>query len=126
MLDEPNGLGAAPAAAPAPSAAPTVCSNNWLEQQQLAGALEEQLTGVETIEGYDCMLRTYGRFAHSSAYSIEVAVEKAMLEVDSSEAIEEVVEETIAESNAIVEAMEEAIEEHRADTEVIEEALART
>ena len=35
------------------------------------------------------MLRTYGRFAHSSAYSIEVAVEEAMLEVDSSEAIEE-------------------------------------
>ena len=70
------------------------------------------------------MLRTYGRFAHASAYSIEVAVEKAMLEVDSSEAIEEVVEETIAESNAIVEAMEEAIEEHRADTEAIEEALA--
>ena len=63
---------------------------------------------------------------HSSAYSIEVAVEEKMLEVDSSEAIEEVIEETIVESNAIVNAIEEAIEEHRVDTQAIEEALART
>ena len=73
------------------------------------------------------MLRTYGRFAHSSAYSIEVAVEEAMLAVETSEAIEEVMEEAIVESNAILEAMEEAIEEHRADIEAIEaieEALA--
>ena len=63
------------------------------------------------------------RFADSSAYSIEVAVEEAMLAVETSEAIEEVMEETIVESNAIVEAMEEAIEEHRADIEAIEEAL---
>ena len=40
-------------------------------------------------------LRTY-----SPAYSIEVAVEEAMLEVDTSEAIEEVIGETIVESNA--------------------------
>ena len=46
-----------------------------------------------------------------------------MLEVDSSEAIEEVIKETIVESSAIVEAMAEAIEEHRADIEAIEEAL---
>ena len=50
MLDEPIGLGAAPAVPPAPSATPTVSSNNWLEQQQLAGVLEEQLTGVEAVE----------------------------------------------------------------------------
>ena len=46
-----------------------------------------------------------------------------MLDVESSGAIEEVIEETIVESNAIVEAMEEAIEDHRADIEAIEEAL---
>ena len=47
-----------------------------------------------------------------------------MLHVEISGAIEEeVIEETIIESNAIVEAIEEAIEEHRADTEAIEEAL---
>ena len=40
-----------------------------------------------------------------------------MLEVDTSEAIEEVIEETIVEPNAIVEAIEEAIEE------VIEETI---
>eukprot|EP00964_Phaeocystis_antarctica_P085184 scaffold53759_cov54-Phaeocystis_antarctica.AAC.2 len=78
---------------------------------------------------YDCMLRParyarmHGRYiTHSSAYSIEVAVEEAMLDVETSGAIEEVVEETIVESNAIVEAIEEAIEEHRADIEAIEEA----
>ena len=48
-----------------------------------------------------------------------------MLEVDTSEAIEEVIEETIVESNAIVNAIEGAIEEHRVDTQAIEEALAR-
>ena len=47
-----------------------------------------------------------------------------MFEVETNEAIEEVMEETIVESNAIVEAMEEAIEEHQADIEAIEEALA--
>ena len=47
MFDEPIGLGAAPFAPPAPSVAPTVSSNSWLEQQQLAEALEEQLTGAE-------------------------------------------------------------------------------
>ena len=71
--------------------------------------------------------RMYGRYiTHSSAYSIEVAVEEAMLNVETSEAIEEVIEETIVESNAIVEAIEEAIEEHRSDIEAIEEALAMT
>ena len=53
-----------------------------------------------------------------------------MLDVESSGAIDEVIEETVAESNAIVEAIEEAlveaIEEHRADIEAIEEALAMT
>ena len=69
---------------------------------------------------------THARYVtHSSAYSIEVAVEEKMLEVDSSEAIEEVIEETIVESNAIVNAIEGAIEEHRVDTQAIEEALAR-
>ena len=50
-----------------------------------------------------------------------------MLDVETSGATEEAIEETIVESNAIVEAMEEAIEEHRADIEAIEaieEALA--
>ena len=62
--------------------------------------------------------------------SIEVVFEEAMLDVESSGAIDEVIEETVAESNAIVEAIEEAlveaIEEHRADIEAIEEALAMT
>ena len=40
-------------------------------------------------------------------------------------AIEEVIEETIVESNAIVNAIEGEIEEHRVDTQAIEEALAR-
>ena len=62
---------------------------------------------------------------HSSTYSIEVAVEEAMLDVETSGAtIEEVIEETMVESNAIMDAMEEAIEEHQADIEAIEEALA--
>ena len=65
----------------------------------------------------------YGRYiTNSSAYSIEVAVEEAMLDLETSGAIEEVIEETMVESNAIVDAIEEAIEEHRADTEAIEEA----
>ena len=48
-----------------------------------------------------------------------------MLGVETSEAIEEVVEETIVEPNAIVDAIEEAIVEHQVDAEAIEEALAR-
>ena len=45
-----------------------------------------------------------------------VAVEEAMLEVDSCEAIKAVIEheETIVEFNAILNAMKETIEEHRA------------
>ena len=70
-----------------------------------------------------CYERSAGYISHSSAYSIEVAVEEAMLDVENSGAIEEVIEETIVESNAIVEAMEEAIEEHRADIKAIEEAI---
>ena len=72
-------------------------------------------------------LRIYGQYitsTHSSAYSIEVAVEEAMIDVETSGATEEAIEETIVESNAIVEAIEEAIEAHRADIEAIEEALA--
>ena len=49
-----------------------------------------------------------------------------MLEVDTSKAMDEVIEETIVESNAIVDAIEEAIEEHRVDTEATKEALTRT
>ena len=63
------------------------------------------------------MWRT-GLLTYSPAYSIEVAVEKAMLEMDTSEAIEEVIGETIVESNAIVEAIEEAIEEVTEETVV--------
>jgi len=61
-----------------------------------------------------------GLLTYSPAHSIQVAVEEAMLEVDTSEAIEEVIEETIVESNAIVEAIEEAIEE------VIEETIVES
>ena len=72
--------------------------------------------------------RTPGRVYYACiAYSIEVVVEAAMLDVETNGAIEEVIEETIVESNAIVDAIEEAIEEHRADIEMIEaieEALA--
>ena len=71
---------------------------------------------------YACLiLRRH--ITHSSTDSIKVAVEESMLHVEISGAIEEeVIEETIIESNAIVEAIEEAIEEHRADIEAIEEA----
>ena len=74
------------------------------------------------------MLRTSGRSSSSIICLLnrEVAIGEAMLDVETSEAIEEVMDETVLESNAIVEAMEEAIEEHRADMEVIEEALAMT
>ena len=61
--------------------------------------------------------------AYSPAQSIEVAVEEEMFEVEISGAIEEVVEETVTESNAIVDAINGAIEEHRVDIEAIEEAL---
>ena len=72
---------------------------------------------------YACLiLRRH--ITHSSTDSIKVAVKESMLHVEISGAIEEeVIEETIIESNAIVEAIEEAIEEHRADIEAIEEAL---
>eukprot|EP00964_Phaeocystis_antarctica_P002344 scaffold1209_cov30-Phaeocystis_antarctica.AAC.1 len=50
MFDEPIDVEAAPATPPVASAAPTVSSSSWLKQQQLAEALEEQLTGVEAIE----------------------------------------------------------------------------
>ena len=72
-----------------------------------------------------CYERTASYIAHSSpAYPIEVADEETMLDVETSGATEEAIEETIVESNAIVEAIEEAIEAHRADIEAIEEALA--
>ena len=58
---------------------------------------------------------------HAIAYSIEVVVEAAMLDVETNVAIEEVIEDTIMESNAIVDAIEEAIEEHRADIEAIDQ-----
>ena len=48
--DEPIGLGTTPAAPLAASAAPAVSSHSWLEQQQLAEMLEEELTGVEAVE----------------------------------------------------------------------------
>ena len=125
MFDEPIGLGATPAVPLAASTAPTVSSSSWLEQQQLAEVLEEQLTGLEAIEVSDTvrvgtvlhatvrptrystylLTLTYARYStHSSAYSIEVAIEQAMLDVETSE----------------------AIEEHRVDIQAIEEALART
>ena len=63
------------------------------------------------------------RFTHLLTYTIEVGLEVAMFEVDTNEAIEEAIEETIVESNAIVDAIEEAIEEHRLDIEAIDEAL---
>ena len=71
MFDEPIGLGAEPAAtpAPAPSAAPAVSSNGWLEQQQLAEVLEEQLTGVEAIE---VSIRQYLNIGVSKDVSKEV------------------------------------------------------
>ena len=50
MFDEPIGLDGALAAPPTPSAAPIVSSSSWLEQQELAEVLEEQLTGLEAIE----------------------------------------------------------------------------
>ena len=51
MFDDPIGLDGALRAAPlTPSAAPIVSASSWLEQQELAEVLEEQLTGLEAIE----------------------------------------------------------------------------
>jgi hypothetical protein len=51
LNDKLNGLDGALAAPPVPlMAEPTVSSSSWLEQQELASVLENQLTGVETIE----------------------------------------------------------------------------
>ena len=50
MFDDPIGLDGALAAPPTPSTAPIVPSSSWLEQQELAEVLEEQLTGLEAIE----------------------------------------------------------------------------
>ena len=67
------------------------------------------------------ILPTHALFTDSPSSSIEVlAAEEAMVEVDTSEAIDEVVDETIMESNAIMETIEEAIEEHRVETETVE------
>ena len=50
------------------------------------------------------ILPTHALFTDSPSSSIEVlAAEEAMVEVDTSEAIDEVVDETIMESNAIME-----------------------
>tara|TARA_B100000795_G_scaffold238144_1_gene199093 strand:+ start:519 stop:707 length:189 start_codon:yes stop_codon:yes gene_type:complete len=53
-----------------------------------------------------------------------VAVEEAMLELGNSDhlvdRLDEVIEETVMESNAIMETIEEAIEEHRVETETVE------
>ena len=114
MFDEPIGLSATPTAPLTASAAPTVSSSSWLlDETEVSDTpyVYTQLTYHHVRTG----LLTYSR-----AHSIEVAVEEAMLEVDTSEAIEEVIEETIVESNAIVEAIEEAIEE------VIEETIVES
>ena len=50
MFDEPIGLDGALAAPPAPSAAPAALSGSWLEQQELAELLEDQLTGPLAVE----------------------------------------------------------------------------
>ena len=51
LNDKLNGLDGALAAPPVPlMAEPTVSSSSWLEQQELASVLENQLTGVEAIE----------------------------------------------------------------------------
>ena len=50
MFDKPIGLDGALAAPPAPSAAPTASSSSWLEQQELAELLEDQLTGPLAVE----------------------------------------------------------------------------
>eukprot|EP00964_Phaeocystis_antarctica_P142048 scaffold107240_cov49-Phaeocystis_antarctica.AAC.1 len=50
MFDEPIGLDGALAALPAPSAAPAASSSSWLEQQELAELLEDQLTGPLAVE----------------------------------------------------------------------------
>ena len=48
MFDEPFDLGP-PLATPL-ATSPTTLSSSWLEQQQLAEVLEEQLTGAEAID----------------------------------------------------------------------------
>tara|TARA_B100000795_G_scaffold263511_2_gene242812 strand:+ start:628 stop:777 length:150 start_codon:yes stop_codon:yes gene_type:complete len=44
------GLFGAPATPRAPLAASTYSSSRWLDQQELAEVLEEQLTGLDAIE----------------------------------------------------------------------------
>ena len=50
MFDRPIDLDGALAALPAPSAAPAASSSSWLEQQELAELLDDQLTGPEAVE----------------------------------------------------------------------------
>ena len=50
VFGKPIGLDGALAALHAPSVAPAASSSSWLEQQELAEVLEEQLTGLEAIE----------------------------------------------------------------------------
>ena len=57
MCDEPIGLDGALAAPPTRSAAPIISSSSWLEQQELAEVLEEQLTGLEAIEVSKLLVR---------------------------------------------------------------------
>ena len=58
MFDDPIGLDGALRAAPlTPSAAPIVSSSSWLEQQELAEVLEEQLTELEALEAIEVIVR---------------------------------------------------------------------
>ena len=60
MFDDPIGLDGALRAAPlTPSAAPIVSSSSWLEQQELAEVLEEQLTELEALEAIEVSKRQY-------------------------------------------------------------------
>ena len=107
MFDEPIGLSAAPTAPLAASAAPTVSSSSWLLDEIEVSDPPYVYTQLTCSH-----VRTTGLLTYPPAYSIEMAVEEAILEVDTSEVIDEVIEETIVECSAFVEAiLDEAIEE---------------
>ena len=58
LFDDPIGLDGALRAAPlTPSAAPIVSASSWLEQQELAEVLEEQLTELEALEAIEVSKR---------------------------------------------------------------------
>eukprot|EP00964_Phaeocystis_antarctica_P041536 scaffold23760_cov49-Phaeocystis_antarctica.AAC.1 len=87
MFDKPIGLDGVLAALPAPSAAPTASSSSWLDQQELAELLEDQLMGPLAVE-----------VVFEDALEIIEATEEATEDtsVEPGETVEEAIEDFLA------------------------------